>query len=57
MACVGIWSRNWLSSKGFVLNLYLGNPVGISGLSEDKSIFGGMMSNGSWRVEGVQEMG
>ena len=29
------------------MNLYLGNPVGISGLSEDKSILGGMMCEGS----------
>lgn len=51
IAFVGIWSRNWLSSKGFVMNLYLGNPVGMSGLSEDKSILGGMLCEGLGGVE------
>ena len=36
------------------MNLYLGNPVGMSGLSEDKSILGGMLCGRSWRGRGVQ---
>ena len=57
MAFVGIWSRNGLSSNGFEINLYLGNPVGMSGLSEDKSFLGGMVCKGSLeRVEVLEKI-
>ncbi len=57
MAFVGIWSRKGLSSNGSEMNLYLGNPVGMSGLSEDKSILGGMVCEESLeRVEVFEKM-
>ena len=40
-----------------VTKLHLGNPVGMSGLSEDKSILGGMVCEGSLeRVEVFEKM-
>ena len=57
MAFVGIWSRKGLSSNGLEMNLYLGNPVGMSGLSDDKSFLGGMVYKGNLeRVEVFEKM-
>ena len=57
MAFVGIWSRKGLSSNGLEMNLYIGNPVGMSGLSDDKSFLGGMVCEGNLeRVEVFEKM-
>lgn len=47
MAFVGIWSRKGLSSNGFEMNVYLGNPFGLEDLSEDGSSLGGMLCEGN----------